>query len=737
MKYKSLKVFTILSLTASMLAGCSSGGNTSEQASTNVSKDETMTSIEEALNLENNEEVTWTYNEQSDAWIMSSVSAVTNPELEDYQGVSVAVPGTYITGIDTDDNGSADITADTYTKPVNGDLVIDEESSITSSNGQVYTASTAPVVFTTGAAGYSAQKNQTASTNYTSEGFVQMSSGNRGKQSTVTDEDGNESYTGDAPDCLVDQKNAIRYVKYNILLGNLPGNVDYFVTTGGSGGGAHAAMVAATGNNEVYYDYEIEAGAVGVYKAEDGSYITTVTIDGEEIELSDGVWGTVAYSAITSLSEAGMALAFEYYMDTDYNFNSDFQKEVAKYLSESYMEYINGQNLSVNEADVDLDINGDGDKTDTIELSIEYDEKKYADTNGYGGTYLDFYLAEFKQNLQWYLDNLDYADGWTWFDKDGNALSDDQVASMTSEDKAQTFIEGRYAKASNNGMGGPGGGMPGGQRPDGNMPGGGRPEGMPDGELPEGEMPAGEMPGNGAKEEVGTPDAGTTQSASSSTDSKNYSSYEEMLAAYQEDIASIEAGDEYGNNIVELYDPIKWIGEETTDNPTWARVVMGASEGDISMFNSLNMQIAWLNAGTDATIEWQWDGGHVPSEVLGESLSLTIDSMYGKYVDGAVAVEKAEAEVVTENGSAESATGTDLSDWVDASDITNISFSLSDAVSYRTKGAAKSTPAFDVIDYGKEDYEFGSSEKDARHWDKYVLEVFEKNEEALSKLFNQ
>ena len=27
------------------------------------------------------------------------------------------------------------------------------------------------------------------------------------------------------------------------------------------------------------------------------------------------------------------------------------------------------------------------------------------------------------------------------------------------------------------------------------------------------------------------------------------------------------------------------------------------------MFNSLNMQIAALNAGIDATIEWQWDGG--------------------------------------------------------------------------------------------------------------------------------
>ena len=711
MKYKSLKLLTTLSLAAGMLVGCSSGENDSSTAES-LTKSETVVEIEKELNLDNNDEVTWTYDEKSDAWVMSSVSAVTNPELEEYQGVSVAVPGAYITGIDTDENGSADITADNYSEPVNGDLVIDEDASITSSNGQVYTASTAPVVFTTGAAGYSAQKNQTASTNYTSEGYIQMSSGNRGKQSTVTDEEGNESYTGDAPDCLVDQKNAIRYVKYNILLGNLPGNVDYFVTTGGSGGGAHAAMVAATGNNEVYYDYEIEAGAAGVYKADDGSYITTVTIDGKEVELSDGVWGTIAYSAITSLYEADMALAFEYYMDTDYSFNSDFQKEVAKYLSESYMDYINNQDLSVEEEQVDLDINGDGDKTDTVALTIEYDEKKYVDTNGYGGTYLDFYLAEFQQNLQWYLDNLDYAEGWTWFDESGEALSDEEVSKMTSEEKAQAFIEGRYAKSSNGNMGGPQQGRPEGGKPNGEKP---------DGEMPNGDIPDGEMPNPGSREEVGTPDEGTTQSASSSTDSKNYASYEEMLEEYQTDIASIEAGDVYGNNIVELYNPIQWIGDETTDDHTWARVVMGASEGDISMFNSLNLQLAWLAAGTDATIEWQWDGGHVPSEIFGDSLSLTIDEMYGKNVDGAETIEKAEADTITANGSASQASGTDISSWVDSSDLSDVSFTLADAVSYRTKGAAKSTPAFDVIDYGQEDYEFGSESQDARHWDKYVV----------------
>lgn len=49
---------------------------------------------------------------------------------------------------------------------------------------------------------------------------------------------------------------------------------------------------------------------------------------------------------------------------------------------------------------------------------------------------------------------------------------------------------------------------------------------------------------------------------------------------------------------------------------------MGASEGDISMFNSLNLQVAWRNAGTDAEIERQWNGGHVPSEIFGDSLAL-------------------------------------------------------------------------------------------------------------------
>ena len=752
------KKITALFLTFAMLAGlcaCSKNAETQEETS-QVADAEQKAYIEETLNLANNEDQEWTYSSEADAWVLSIVSAVAYPELPDQQGVSVCVPGAYVSGIDTDGDGTEDVTADTYSDAVLGSLLIDYEAELTSTNGQVYTAATAPVILNTGAAGYGSSTNTLAAITYAAEGYINVACGNRGKQDTAEDESGETYYTGDAPSCLVDQKNAARYVKYNILLGNLPGNVDYFVSTGGSGGGAHATMFAAT---------SIEAGAVGVYLLEDGGYTTTVTIDGTDYEISDGAWGCIAYSAITSLAEADMALAFEYYMDTTYEFGTSFQAQLAEYLSAAYMEYINEQNLTVEESAVGFDLNEDGDMEDTIVLTIEYDLEAYPETNGYYGTYLDLYLAEFQSNLQWYLDNLDYAEGWTWFDEDGNALSDEEVAVMTSADKATAFLEGRYAKGSSGGMGNmnggmPGGGnMPGGELPSGELPGGKLSDGeLPSGGMPSGELPDGELPNGESKEDstdgrgfsnesvaenssgdmmdVGTPDAGTTQAAGSSIDSSNYSTYEEMVEAYAADIAEIEAGDEYGNNIVELYDPLNYIGEESTENPAWVRSVMGASEGDMSLFSSLNLQIAMLNAGIDTNIEWQWDGGHVPSEVLSESFSLYIDQMYGEYADGET-IDTPAADAQTENGTAEEATGTDLSSWVEYSDPGNVSFTLAEAVSYRTDGASKSIPGFDVIDYGQEDYVFGSSEQDARHWNSTLLEIFEQYADVLEPLFNQ
>lgn len=678
--------------------------------------------IEYSLNLANNSDQEWTYYEETDAWVLSIVPSVAYPELPDQQGVSVCVPGAYITGIDSDGDGKADLTSTSYSEAVKGSLIIDYKAEIISTNGQVYKAATAPVIINTGAAGYGPQMNSPASTNHAADGYINVSMGNRGKQDTATDADGNTYYTGDAPSCLVDQKAAARFVKYNILLGNLPGNIDYFVSTGGSGAGAHAAMFAATSNNPDFYDYQIEAGAVGVYREADGSCSTSVTIDGKDYDISDGAWGSIAYSAITPLYEADMAQAFEYNLYPGYSYNTPFQAQLAEYLSAAYMEYINDRNLSVLESAVGHDINKDGDLKDKIKLTIECDPGTHGETNGYYGTYLDLYLSEFVENLQWYLDSLDYSVGWTWFDEKGAVLSDEAVASLSSEDRVQAFLEGRYTKGSTAMGMGPGGmGMP----PGGMM---GPPPGGKMGQPPAGmKLPGGMMV-------VGTPDAGTTQSATSSMNSADYETYTAMVEAYKADIDEIYSGDRYGNNIVSLYNPLAYIGGDATEDPVWTKIICGASEGDISMFNSLNLQLAWLSAGVDSVIEWQWDGGHVPSEVLGDSFSLYVDTMYGKHVRGAVKIEKPAAVVQTENGTSEEASGKNISSWVDYSNGT-VSFTLAEAAAYRSAGASKAVPGFDVIDYGQEDYVFGSSDADARHWDTFLLRIFEEHSDILKPLF--
>lgn len=732
-KNLSLLLIPVMAIGLADLSSLSTNAYAATQPSTKISAATTAAStaaakqkqIEQMLNLANNTKQEWTYDKTANAWILSIVSAVAYPELPDQQGVSVCIPGAYVLGIDTNKDGKVDVAAKTYTKAVKGSLVINAKGKVISTNGQVYTASTAPVILNTGAAGYGPQKNMLASTTHAADGYINIACGNRGKQDTVT-VNGKTTYTGDAPTCLADQKAAARFVKYNILLGNLPGNVNYFVSTGGSGGGAHATMFSATSNHEDFYDYQIAAGAVGVYKNPTGSYTTQVSIKGKTYSISDGAWGTIAYSPITSLTEADMAMAFEYTLDADHTFNTPFQQELAKQLSKTYMDYINNQNLSVKESAVGFDLNKDQDLSDTISLKIQYDLAAHPDTSGYYGTYLDLYMAEFTENLQWYLNQLDYAKDWTWFDANGKALSNEETAKLTTEEKAKAFLEGRYTKSASGNKGMFGGGMP----PAGmtGMPSGTKPAGFPTG------MPTGNT---GGQMVVGTPNAGTTQSSTSKVDSTTYKTYEDMVAAYKADIAEIKAGDKYGNDLVSLYNPLNYIGAKGSEKPVWTRLVLGAKEGDISMFNSLNLQIKSLNAGINTTVEWQWDGGHVPSETLSSSFSRTVDQMYGTYVKGAVKISMPKPLAQTTNGTSSAPTGTNISKWVNAKDLKQISFSLADIAAYRTSGASKATPGFDSIDYGQEDFVFGDADSDARHWNIYLLEIFEKYADTLKPLFNK
>ena len=140
-------------------------------------------------------------------------------------------------------------------------------------------------------------ENDTASQKYEDNGIVVTA--------------GNSETTDTVYIYLADQKNAIRFVRYNILLGNLPGSLEYWVSVGVTENDDRASLLVTTGDSPDYYDAEIEAGAAGVYALPNGDYSTVVTVDGADYELSDGVWGAVVGKTAALLSENGLSGALD------------------------------------------------------------------------------------------------------------------------------------------------------------------------------------------------------------------------------------------------------------------------------------------------------------------------------------------------------------------------------------------------------------------------------------------
>ena len=638
-----------------------------------LTDDETRDYVEKRLDIYN-VKTKWDYDSEADCWILNPTAAVAYPEIAKDQGISVAVPGAYVAGIDTDRDLEADVTADQVTETIVGDIIIDYDAYVVSSNGQTYDASTAPVIINTGAMYGAEQQNRLATTEYAGEGFVNVYCGNRGRQSQVTADNGTSYFTGDFPLSLVDLKNAVRFMKYNILLGNLPGSLDRFVASGSSEG-SHAVLLAVTSADPVFYEYEHDAGAAGIYKNSDGSFFNSVNIFGDEVSITDGVWGAYAVNPVTLQEEGEEALAFEYMLDPAYEPSTEFGKKMSEYLADLYPEYINSIGLAVSEADVGIDLSADGDFDDQVDLVLEKNED-----GSISGSYLDFYITRFELSLDRYIGSLAGAEGWTWFGGDGKPLTDEEVASMSETDRAAAFIEGRYA-----------------------------------------------LPASG--EEKGS------ETKRGSRDSKKYKTFDEMLISYREDIESIEAGDRFGNRISEFADPMRWAFGEGGEKPAWIRMVTDISTNKVSLFNSLNLEAALLNKGIYVFSDWRWDVGGVPAVDSADSLPWYVDRMFGRLTEGAAEIGRPEIEPVTVNGTAAEADGADISGWVNYDEELGTSFSIDAAAAVRTADVLRPVPGFDMIDYGGENYMFGDAEKDARHWNRSLLSIMEMHEDDLSPLF--
>lgn len=96
-------------------------------------------------------------------------------------------------------------------------------------------------------------------------------------------------YVAHTPKTITDTKAAIRFVKYNLELGTIPGNEDRVFIVGHSGGGALATIIGATGNSSDYDEYLVNAAPS-----------------------TDDVFGVLASAPITDLPMADFGYEFSY-----------------------------------------------------------------------------------------------------------------------------------------------------------------------------------------------------------------------------------------------------------------------------------------------------------------------------------------------------------------------------------------------------------------------------------------
>lgn len=302
----------------------------------------------------------WSYDADNNVYYQIGVRYCAQPAAEDYETLAVVVPEDYLTGTDNGDG--------TYTCTVNPKGTV---------NG--FTAETAPMMLPVNTAGYSAQASATtysysAVSAYLDAGYVYVYSGCRGRSNGYTD-DGTLDYAGGAPWGVTDLKAAVRYLRLNGDV--IPGDPERIFAFGHSGGGALSAVLGASGDSSLYFDYLASIGAA-MYDAE-GNYI------------SDAICGAMCWCPITSLDYADEAYEWNMgqYMDSGTRADGTWTKALSEDLAACYGDYLNGLDLRDEEGDA---------------LTLEQSE------NGIytSGSYYDYVLGQIETSLNNFLEDTEF-----------------------------------------------------------------------------------------------------------------------------------------------------------------------------------------------------------------------------------------------------------------------------------------------------------------------------------------
>jgi len=240
-------------------------------------------------------DIEWKYDKSSDTYYVVGIVYCDNPADKSYEQMGIYVPGAYMKATSNGDG--------TYSCSIN-------------SGGQKngYTPATAPIVIPVNTAGYKAMSPPSGftdkATSYTSEGFIYLFAGCRGKDSA-------------APSAVTDLKSALKYYRWLAAEGCVPGNTDRIFSFGHSGGGAQSAILGASGNSSLYDVYLEALGAKTDYR--------------------DDVAGSMCWCPITNLDLGSEG--YEWNMGLTRTKLSDTDQNISKALAAAYADFINSIGL--------------------------------------------------------------------------------------------------------------------------------------------------------------------------------------------------------------------------------------------------------------------------------------------------------------------------------------------------------------------------------------------------------
>lgn len=319
------------------------------------------------LNLSDCREA-WIFDKKHNCWCLEDILYTEKATTPKFQRLSIFVPEPYM----------------------KNDGAINQKGEM---NG--YTAETAPVIFENNSAGYMQMPHvwldgpRCYAKQYLDHGFVYVTCGNRGSEST--DADG--KLCGKAPINLVDLKMAIRFLRHNRAV--LPGDYRKIISVGWSAGGAMSMLLGVTGDNCNYDGYLREAGAF--------------------MEESDAIFAAQCYCPIIDLEHADLAYEWMFHEDKESENSpagpaeimNPFKDALSQKLKEKYIAYFNNLKL--------VDENG---------TAVRFGE------DGRSGSAYDFLMKKLEESATKFLQKLEKGG----LHRDGEFLSY----------SAQDYLKGNY-----------------------------------------------------------------------------------------------------------------------------------------------------------------------------------------------------------------------------------------------------------------------------------------------------